>query len=147
MTDFLKNEFKKCLDTLEATSPASPDYAYILQNISFLDSCGQQIETIIDLSRSVVLAKEGKVLSFTDPPAEYETAPATEEPVEAPTPAPAPAKEAKSYTKAELRKALYNAKKKGFDVVDIYQKYGVNNINDLPESAYAEIVEEYIDAK
>ena len=52
---------------------------------------------------------------------------------------------AKTYTKADLRKALYNARNEGVDIVSIYQQYGVNGINDLPEAAYAEIIELYGD--
>ena len=139
---YIKNEVKKCLDALTETDAKSSDYSFIIQNLSYLMDARGQIQDALDYVSGTALS--GVSLQPEPDVPSPEEAPAQEPDAPAPVEAPAPAK---TYTKAELRKALYNAKKQGFDVVDIYQKYSVTNINDLPESAYAEIVEEYGDAK
>lgn len=141
---FLKEEYAKCLNALKDADATSPDYAYVLQNLSFVAGSEELINHAMEVAYGdggcCFCEKKPQVVKlFND--VEEESSPDNVE--DEPDPAP-PQKE---YTKADLRKALYAAKKNGFDVVEIYRKYGATNINDVPEAVYASIIEEYGDAK
>ena len=167
---YLIEEVKKTLDTLKATDPSTGAYHATLHSLECLYGLATEINGAVDLveGRAVVKAVGDNVIPFPsedqntevkaepDPAAEVEEAPAPakakakgkakekKEP-EREVDKPSAVTPAKTYTKADLRKALYNARNEGVDIVSIYQQYGVNGINDLPEAAYAEIIELYGD--
>ncbi len=165
---YLIDEVKKTLETIKKTDPSTQDYHAALHSLECLYGLATDINNAVALveGESVGNVMMNNVIPFpTEAPAEPEPTPVEEpaieeapvktkgkskakkdpEPEEEAKEVPAPAPATRTYTKADVRKALHNARNEGFDIVSIYQQYGVNNINELSESAYAEIVELYGD--
>ena len=158
MTEFLKKEFKRLVDLLPQTDPRGMEYQTLLRSIECLDAIGlSTIDVIVDMDKLEAAAEKSKVVPFTKaefPEAVEETVEEKAEAVEEtgaeetganePKPEPAPVEsvvEEKTYTSAEVRKALVEARGKGVDVKAVLAKVGADNFTAVPASKYAALMD------
>lgn len=158
MTYFTKSELIRAAELLKETDPRSSEYHVLLRSIEYLDSMGQTLDEIAGLdpnedSAETESARESEdtgaikapsnVVPFTA--AEYPVATEDEPPEDPPqTVAPpessAPPAEEKTYTSAQVRKALVDARSKGTDVKALLAEVGADNFQAVPASKYGTIM-------
>ena len=154
MTDFLKSEFERLVGLIPATDPRTADYQMLLRSIECLDALGQTVDAVA----APLEEAAAKVIPFTK--AEFPEDPAVDPVVEEkdeekaaeekaaedisanePEPEPAPVVEEKTYTSAEVRKALVDARGRGVDVKAVLAKVGADNFTAVPASKYAALMD------
>lgn len=152
MTYFTKRELIRAAELLQQTDPRSSEYHVLLRSIEFLDSMGQTLDAIAELDPNeapkaadtgedtgAIKVREqkadGKVVPFTAP--EYPEAAEDEPPEDPPQTV-----EVKSYSPADVRRALVAARSKGVDIKAVLAKVGADNFQGVPAAKYGEIMKE-----
>lgn len=166
MTQFLKDEFRRLVDLIPQTDPRGLEYQNLLRSIECLDAIGPTIDVIVEMpqleleieERRMLAEQTAKVVPFTKADAADEVASVEEtpKPVEEtsaedtganePAEEPAPVVEEKTYSSAEVRKALVDARSKGVDVKAVLAKVGADNFTAVPASKYAALMADLTEA-
>ena len=165
MTTTMAREFLRLIEKLHETDPSTQAYLTLLQSIECLNSIGTTIEEMLTESMAAIArqdpvtahadwveGQEGKVveLSVVVDPEKVPVHPIPTPPFEA-ADFPAEVKddlvkeesvkeEVKTYTSAQVRKALVDARNSGTDVRALLAEFGADNFGAVPEGKYAELM-------
>ena len=164
MTELTRRELVRAAELLKETDPRSSEYHVLLRSIEYLDSMGATLDEIAELidweiamefppvaagESSAIKARPGKG-ELTPFPGKKEPVPQPAEPLPEPTPITDPqpepveteAEPEPTYSAAQVRKALVDARSKGVDIKAVLAKVGADNFQGVPASKYGIIMKE-----
>lgn len=165
MTELTRRELVRAAELLKETDPRSSEYHVLLRSIEYLDSMGAALDEIAELidweiameqtpaepagDGSAIKARPGKG-ELTPFPGKKEPVPQPAEPLPEPTPITDPveppveteAEPEPTYSAAQVRKALVDARSKGADIKAVLAKVGADNFQGVPAAKYGTIMKE-----
>lgn len=168
MTELTKRELVRAAELLKETDPRSSEYHVLLRSIEYLDSMGKTLDDIAELidweiaemvycgieadaaGESSAIKARKPIDNLTPFPGKKEPVPEPAEPaplpeptpITDPQPEPAETEAEPTYSAAQVRKALVDARSKGVDIKAVLAKVGADNFQGVPASKYGSIMKE-----
>lgn len=156
MSEYVKAELQKALDTLKRTDPGSDTYAVLLRNIEYLAYNTEMFEAVKQYLTSEPEAPPAGIVTvfpsaqtgadIQEPYQDESPFPpggevAEETPAEAVDLRAVEDEPAKVYEMTEVRAALVEARKHGMNVTELLKQFGVDHFSEFPAGRYGELME------
>jgi hypothetical protein len=130
----MKQELNRLVQSIPVTDPRSSEYHMLLRSIEYLDSMGGTIEEILAEVFDDGAEDSGAI--------ELQPTPVISFPKPAETEAETEAEAEPTYSAAQVRKALVDARSKGVDIKTLMAKVGADNFQGVPAAKYGAIMKE-----
>lgn len=152
MSELMRQELNRLVQMLPVTDPSKSEYHILLRSIECLEALGQTIEEILAqvFDDQDTGAIELKPIPFPKPDLDPTNPVPVPKPIEPPLEpanksvtesADSPAVTEKTYSSAEIRAALVDARtNRGIDIKQLLAKFGAANYQEVPAAKYGELM-------